>query len=187
MTDRPTPPDTGARAGGAACAQRAAGSCAACQWRLQRRCALRPGQLLLAYGALAAFSTAVALPFGWQGLWAIPLWCLLEVAVAGALFLFYMLHAADGERIGFGEDGCLAVEVVRGLDTRQYRLNPAWAHLERGGLRQERLWLCCSPVRIEVASQLAPRERRRVERELKQALALRRAGLDGVPAAGALL
>ena len=184
MTDRPTPPDTDANAAGA---QRPAGLCAACQWRLQRRCALRPGQLLLSYGALVAFSAAVALPFGWQGLWLIPLWCLLEIAVAGALFLFYMLHAADGEQIGFGADGSLAVEVVCGLDTRHYRLNPAWAHLERGGARQERLWLCCSPVRVEVATQLAPRERQRVERELRQALAVWRAAAIQAPAASHLL
>ena len=144
-------------------------------WRLQRRCALTPGQLLRGYGALAAFSAAIALPFGWHGLWLIPLCSLLEISVAGALFALYMLHAADGEQISFGPEGLLAIEVVRGLDTRHYRMNPAWAHLERGGPRQDRLWLCCSPLRVEVATQLAPQHKRRVERELRQALAARRA------------
>lgn len=144
---------------------------------MNRRCALTPGQLLQAYAALVAFSTAIALPFGWHGLWLIPLWSLLEISVAGALFVVYMLHAADGEQISFSPEGQLAIEVVRGLDTRHYRMNPAWAHLERGGPRKESLWLCCSPLRVEVATQLGTGEKRRVERELKQALTERRAGI----------
>ena len=147
------------------------------RWRLKRRCALTPGQLLLSYVALVVFSAAIALPFGWHGLWLIPLWSLFEITVAGAMFIFYMVHAADGEQISFGPDGQLVIEVVRGLDTRHYRMNPAWAHLERGGARKERLWLCCSPLRVEVATQLAPVERQRVERELKRALAERRNGI----------
>lgn len=145
------------------------------RWRLKRRCALAPGQLLQAYAALAVFSVAIALPFGWHGLWLIPLWSLLEITVAGALFGVYMLHAADGEQISFSPEGQLAIEVVCGLDTRHYRMNPAWAHLERGGPRKDRLWLCCSPLRVEVATQLGASEKRRVERELKQALAARQA------------
>lgn len=140
-------------------------------WRLQRRCALTPRQLLLSYGTLVLFSLAVALPFGWQGLWLIPLWCLVEISVAGALYLFYMLHAADGEQISLSAEGSLAVEVVRGTDTRRYCMNPAWARLERGGARKDRLWLCSSALRVEVGTQLAPGERQRVERELKRALA----------------
>ena len=146
-------------------------------WQLQRRCALTPRQLLLSYAALVAFSTAIATLFAGLGLWLIPMWCLLEVTVAGALYLFYMVHAADGERISFSPDGQLSIEVVRGLDTRHYRMNPAWARLERGGARKERLWLCCSPQRVEVATQLASGQKRRVERELKQALAARQAGV----------
>lgn len=95
------------------------------QWCLKRRCALTPGQLLQAYAALAAFSAAFALPFGWHGLWLIPLWSLLEITVTGALFVVYMLHAADGEQISFSPKGQLAMEMVRGLDTRHYRMNPA--------------------------------------------------------------
>jgi uncharacterized membrane protein len=151
------------------------------RWRLKRRCALTPRQLLLSFAALAASSAAIALPFGWHGVWMIPLWCLLEISVAGALYLFYMVHAADGEQISFSPEGQLAIEVVRGLDTRHYRMNPAWAHLERGGARKDRLWLCCSPLRVEVATQLGTGEKRRVERELKQALAERRAGTGRAP------
>ena len=145
-------------------------------WKLKRRCALTPGQLLLSYAALVAFSITIALFFSWHGVWMIPLWCLLEITVAGALYLFYMVHAADGEQISFGPEGELAIEVVRGMNTSHYRMNPAWARLERGGARKDRLWLCCSPLRVEVATQLASGQKRRVERELKQALAARRAG-----------
>ena len=146
------------------------------RWQLKRRCALTPGQLLLSYGALVGFSTTIALFFGWHGVWMIALWCLLEITVAGALYLFYMVHAADGEQISFSPDGQLAIEVVRGMNTSHYRMNAAWAHLERGGARKDRLWLCCSPQRVEVATQLASSQKRRVERELKLALAERRAG-----------
>ena len=145
-------------------------------WQLKRRCALTPGQLLLSYGMLVAASLSIALFFGWHGVWMIALWCLLEITVAGALYLYYMVHAADGEHISFSPEGHLAIEVVRGMNTEHYRMNPAWARLERGGARQDRLWLCCSPLRVEVATQLASSQKRRVERELKQALAARRAG-----------
>ena len=147
------------------------------RWRLKRRCALTPRQLLMSFVALAMFSTAVALPFGWYGVWMVPLWCLLEISVAGTLYLFYMVHAADGEQISFSPDGQLAIEVVCGLNTRHYCMNPAWARLERGGARKDRLWLCCSPLRVEVATQLGASEKRRVERELKLALAERRSGM----------
>lgn len=152
-----------------------AGENAPC-WQLRRRCALTPGQLLLSYAALVAFSITIALFFGWHGVWMIPLWCLLEITVAGALYLFYMVHAADGEQISFSPDGHLAIEVVRGMNTAHYRMNPAWARLERSGVRMERLWLCCSPQRVEVATQLASGQKRRVEREIRLALAARRAG-----------
>ena len=143
-------------------------------WQMKRRCALSPGQLLLSYGALVLFSVTIALFFIWHGVWMISLWCLLEVTVAGAMYLFYMVHAADGERVSFNPDGSLAIEVVRGLTTQRYSMNPAWARLERTGAHRQRLWLCCSPLRIEVATQLRLTEGRRVERELKRALATRR-------------
>lgn len=148
------------------------------RWRLKRRCALTPRQMLLSFAALAMFSAAVALPFGLHGVWMIPLWCLVEITVAGTLYLYYMVHAADGEQISFGPEGELAIEVVRGMNTVHYAMNPAWARLERGGARKDRLWLCCSPLRVEVASQVGASEKRRVERELKLALAERRSGSD---------
>ncbi|CDS53470.1 Probable transmembrane protein [Polaromonas sp. CG9_12] len=151
------------------------------RWRLTRRCALTPRQLLLSFAALAVFSATIALFFGWLGVWMIPVWCLVEISVAGALYLFYMVHAADGEQISFSPEGQLAIEVVRGLDTRHYQMNPVWARLERGGARQDRLWLCCSPLRIEVATQVGASEKRRVERELKLALAERRTGMGRMP------
>lgn len=153
------------------------------RWHLKRRCALTPRQMLLSFAALAMFSAAVALPFGLHGVWMIPLWCLLEITVAGTLYLFYMMHAADGEQISFNPEGQLAIEVVRGLNIRHYSMNPAWARLERGGARKDRLWLCCSPLRIEVGSQVGASEKRRVERELKLALAEKRAGIGRTPEA----
>jgi len=143
-------------------------------WQMKRRCALTPGQLLLSYGALVLFSLTIALFFIWHGVWMILLWCLLEITVAGAMYLFYMVHAADGEQVSFSPDGNLAIEVVRGLNTRHYCMNPAWARLERTGVHRQRLWLCCSPLKIEVGTQLRLVESRRVERELKRALATRR-------------
>jgi len=152
------------------------------RWRLTRRCALTPRQLMMSFAALALFSASIALFFGWHGVWMIPLWCLVEISVAGGLYLFYMVHAADGEQISFSPEGELAIEVVRGLNTRHYCMNPAWARLERGGTRKDRLWLCCSPLRIEVATQLGVSEKRRVERELKLALSERRTGMGCAPA-----
>jgi uncharacterized membrane protein len=160
-----------------------ASPCQACpgpQWRLTRRCALTPDQLLLSYAVVVAVSVVIALGFGWSGLWIVPVYCLIQIVIAGAMYLYYMLHATDGERITFNPpDGDLAIEVVRGLHTRHYRMNLAWAHLERGGADRERLWLCCSPLRVEVATQIPSRERPRIERELKQALAASREAAFG--------
>lgn len=143
-------------------------------WHMKRQCALSPGQLLLSYGALVLFSVTIALFFILNGVWMISLWCLLEITVAGVMYLYYMMHAADGERVSFSPDGNLTVEVVRGLNTQHYCMNPAWARLERTGAHRQRLWLCCSPLKIEVATQLRLVESRRIERELKRALAINR-------------
>ncbi|MEO5658964.1 MAG: DUF2244 domain-containing protein [Polaromonas sp.] len=159
-----------------ACESAASSGFEALQWRMTRPCALAPRQLLQSYAALVIFSAAIALPFGWFGLWLIPLCCLLEISVAGALYFCYMIHVTDGEQITFSPDGSLAIDVMRGLKTQHYCINPAWAHLERGGAQLERLWLCCSPLRVEVATRLAAKDRRRIEKELQRALAAMHAG-----------
>lgn len=136
------------------------------------------------YLLLVAFSALMALPFGWLGLWMVPLCSLLHLTLAGALYLLYMIHAVDGEQITFSPDRYLGIEVVRGFSTRRYRMNPLWAHLERGGPRNERLWLCSGRLRIEVATQLPQADRKRVERELKRALAEVQSGRGCRPWAG---
>lgn len=153
-------------------------------WRLVRRCALTPGQLLLSYAAVLAVSGLTAMLFGWRGVWMVPLFCLLQAVLAGAMYLNYFIHAIDGEQITLRRGGTLAIEVVCGLRTRRYVLNPAWSRVERGGRFRDRLWLCCSQDRVEVGTQLRPGEKRRFERELKQALAAWRAGLPELSAPG---
>jgi uncharacterized membrane protein len=146
------------------------------QWRLTRRCSLTPRQLLLSYAAILAMGGATSALFGWHGVWMVPAWCLLQALLCGAMYLVHMAHALDGEQITLGPDGTLAVEVVRGTRTRHYRMNPAWSRLERGGPCRDRLWLCSSRTRVEVASQLRPHDKRRVEREIRQMLARTRSG-----------
>jgi len=146
------------------------------QWRLMRRCALAPNELVFSYLLLVALSLLIALPFGWLGLWMVPLCVLFQLALAGAMYLVHMIHAADGEQITFSPDGYLSIDVVRGFRTRRYRMNALWTHFERGGARNERLWLCSCRLRVEVATQIPQVDKKRVEKELKRALAEAQSG-----------
>jgi uncharacterized membrane protein len=143
---------------------------AVAHWRLTRRCALTPRQLLLSYVAVVVLSSVAGVLFGSRGFWMIPLYCLFQIVLAGAMYLCYTIHAVDGERITLGSDGQLVIEVTRGLRTRRYVMNGAWSRLEQGGPGQDHLWLCCRRTRVEVGTQLRPRERRRIGRELRRSL-----------------
>ncbi len=155
----------------------------AARWRLTRRCAVTPGQLLLSYAVVVALSSTTSVLFGWHGIWVVPVFCLMVVLIAGAMYLTHMAHATDGEEITLRPDGEVTIAVVRGLKTRRYRMNAAWLRLERGGREKNRLWLCSSQLRVEVASQLRDRDRRRFEGELRRALATREAGVLQAPVA----
>jgi uncharacterized membrane protein len=102
------------------------------------------------------------------------------------MYLSHMAHATDGEEITLRPDGELTIDVVRGLKSRRYRMNAAWLRMERGGREKNRLWLCSNQLRVEVASQLRVRDRRRFEGELRRALASREAS-SGQAASGATL
>lgn len=143
-------------------------------WQLTRPCALTPRQLLASYAGLVAASSLVALACSFQGWWIVAVYCALEMVLAGALYLLYMVHAVDGERITLAPGGLLTVELARGLRQRRVEMNPAWTRLEHQRSRDQRdtLWLCCSQTRIEVASQIGPLHKQRVERELRRALAV---------------
>ena len=137
------------------------------RWRLVRRCAVTPAQLLLGYAVVVVLCSATSLLFGWHGLWPVPLFCLVVVLLAGAMFLTYMTHATDGEEVTLTPEGEITVDVTQGLKTQRYRLQANWL---RGERYKERLWLCCGRVRVEVGTQLRPAERRRFENELRLAL-----------------
>ena len=150
-------------------------------WQLTRPCALTPRQLLTSYAVLVVASSLVALVCSLQGWWIVAVYCALEMLLAGALYLLYLVHAVDGERITLAPGGLLTVELARGLRLRRVEMNPAWTRLERQRNHDQRdtLWLCCSQTRIEVASQLDPLPKQRLERELRRALAVRQQGKEG--------
>jgi uncharacterized membrane protein len=154
----------------------------AARWQLTRRCALTPRQMLLSFWVIAVASALTAALFAWHGVWLVPFWCLIEVILAGAMYLLYMIHAIDGEQITLDAQGRLAVDVVRGMRTHHYEMNPCWSRLERGGPHRDRLWLCCRRLRVEVATQLPVRERRRIESEIRRALAVAQAGRPAMDA-----
>lgn len=150
-------------------------------WQLSRPCALTPRQLLTSYAVLVVASSLVALVCSLQGWWIVAVYCALEMVLAGALYLLYMVHAVDGERITLAPGGLLTVELARALRQRRVEMNPAWTRLERQRSRSQRdtLWLCSSQSRMEVASQLGPLPKQRLERELRRALAARQQGQEG--------
>lgn len=142
-------------------------------WQLHRTCVLTPRQFLASYAVLLAISAVVALVASLQGWWIVAVYCALEMLGAGALWLLYMVHAVDGERITLAPGEMLTVDLAHGLHQRHVVMNPAWTRLERCRSRNQRetLWLCCSQTRIEVASQCGLLQKQRLERELRQALA----------------
>lgn len=145
----------------------APGAPAPSRWRMVRRCSVTPGQLLMSYAVVVTLSSATAVLFGWHGIWPVPFFCLMVVLLAGVMYLTYMTHATDGEEVTLTPEGEVTVDVTRGLQTQRYRLQASWL---RGERYQERLWLCCGRVRVEVGTQLRPAERRRFENELRRAL-----------------
>jgi uncharacterized membrane protein len=135
-----------------------------------RPCSITPAQLLLSYALVVAFSSGIAAWFGWHGIWPVPLFCLLVVLVAVCMYLSYMTHACDGEEVTLKPDGEITVDVIRGLETRRYRMQATWL---RGERCRGRLWLCYGRDRVEVGTQLGTAERRRFENELRRAIACR--------------
>ena len=149
-------------------------------WQLIRPCVLTPRQLLASYVVLVAVSSLVALVATLLGWWIVAVYWALEMVLAGALYLLYMLHAVDGERITLAPGGLLTVDLTHGLRRRHVEMNPDWTRLEHQRSRDQRdtLWLCCRQSRIEVASQIGPLYKQRLERELRRALAARQQGQD---------
>ena len=99
------------------------------QWRLKRNCALTPRQVGGCFVGLCALSLAVGLFFWSQGAVLVLPFTALELLAAGAAFLLYARHAADGECIRL-EQGQLVVELESAGRLQRTAFAREWVRVE---------------------------------------------------------
>lgn len=69
------------------------------QWVFKRNCALRPWQLAVWFGTVAAVALAIAFTWAVSGAWPVIAFAIAEVVVLAVAFVAYARHAGDFERI----------------------------------------------------------------------------------------
>lgn len=93
---------------------------------LKRNCSISPSGLIWVYGLIAAVTLGIALAFAALGAWMVLPFAGIEIVALGIAFALNGRHAADYERIQFGEDRLL-VEVCESDSVRRHEFNPARA------------------------------------------------------------
>jgi len=140
------------------------------EWTLARNCSLSPGQVARAYGLLCCASSAVAIGFLLHGIWIILAFTLSELALVGLALLVYARHALDREQVLLSES-CLLVAATEAGQVREARLDPLWTRvLEPGAGRRALIRLESRGVAVEIGRHVSEATRRRIARELRQAL-----------------
>ncbi len=138
-------------------------------WMLNRNCALTPRQVGAFYLSLVVASFCIALFFLLHGAWMILPFSVLEMIALGVALLVYARHATDGDRVALQSD---ALEIVStdGSVQRITRLDPRAARVEMDARPRAELAVVARGERIRIGRFVNERERRRVARELRQAL-----------------
>lgn len=138
------------------------------RWSLQRRCSLAPAQLGGCLALLVAAAGLVGLAFWFAGAPFVTAFAGLELLAVLVAFALHARHAADGERLWI-HDGRLHVERRCGghVDTAAMNL---WALRLVAGPDDE-IGLQAGGQRLRVGSLAPRRERQRVLRELRDAVA----------------
>lgn len=140
------------------------------QWSLARRCAMTPQQLILSFTVLTLATGLICAVFAMMGYWPVMLYWSLQTALIAGMCLFYMYHAADGERISLDTSGLLEVEVLRGNTVTRHAFCPAWTRLERTGRVRQRLWLKEGSRRVELGTHLTDQQRASLGKDLAREL-----------------
>lgn len=144
------------------------------RWLLRKNCSLSPRQVLVFYLSLTAVSFGFAAYFAARGLWLVWPFTLAENLLLGGALLYYARHALDRECVELAGD-TLSVAVCNGATVSRHAFDAAWVRLEWRGRRGDTLWLCQGQRAMPVGIWVPPPVRRAFARELRHALARRRA------------
>jgi uncharacterized membrane protein len=142
------------------------------EWWLRKNCSLSPRQTALVYGGHFMLAAAIGTFFTLRGAWPVLVYSLIENGALAAALLLYARHAGDHEHIVLSDD-CLLVESVDGARRRQATFAPYWTHVAMPRRAQPLLLIESKGVRLGVGRFVAPVVRRRVGRELREALRAR--------------
>ncbi len=126
------------------------------------------------FGTLAFLSVLLAGVFVAQGAWLVLPFTCVELLALGAAFLVYARHAGDFERIQLG-GGRIVVERWTAGRLERQEVGPDWVRFEYEGGRQGLICLVAGQTRLEIGRFLPEEGRKRLVRELRAALAERRA------------
>lgn len=139
------------------------------EWRLQRNCSLRPGQLFGVYLSLCAVSLAIALGFTWQGASPVLAFAGIELLLVGVALLVYARHATDCEHLALAGES-LTVTHQRGSRTEQASFRAAHVRVEPVAGDGSLLQLSADGRRSLVGRYLRPELRPPLARELRAVL-----------------
>ena len=140
-------------------------------WMLSRNCALTPRQVGAFYLSLVAASSCIAIFFLLHGAWMILPFSLLEMIALGVALLVYARHATDGDRVTLQRDA-LEIMATDGNVQRVTHLDARAARVEMDARPRAELTVVARGERVRIGRFVNERERRRVARELRQALSL---------------
>jgi uncharacterized membrane protein len=139
------------------------------EWVLRRNCAMRPGQVLIAFGALSALSLFIASGFWLVGATLVMPFTWLElVALAIALWV-YARHATDRERLRLA-GRTLVVERVNGARTDRTEFDTAWLRVEPKSDERSLIELSGQGRRVAVGRFVRPDLRCPLASELRRAV-----------------
>ena len=143
------------------------------QWVLPRNCSLTPRQLRNAFLLLCGIEAPVALVFWGLGFPWVAFFSAVELTGVAVALLRYARHACDREIVTL-EAERLRVECWSGEQVRRMELQAAWVRVAAapGGL----VLLSACGVELRVGRFVQPQWRDALLRELRQALAVVRAG-----------
>jgi len=144
------------------------------RWIIKRNCSASPRQLALVFASIVLVSFVFGAAFAAHGLWLVLPFVGLELLAVAIAFVCYGRHAADFERIEFAA-GEISIERHDGGRIDAARMQTPWARVEldesgRGWMHQVRLFIVARGERVEVARHLPEHRRRRLAKELMQAL-----------------
>lgn len=147
-------------------------------FELRRNLSLTPRQLATAYLLLCSLSATVAFGFWWHGVALVSLFTGLELLAVGFALLVVARHAGDRETITL-DGGQVAVEQRYGPGLEHTLFRAEWLRVEPAADDGSLVELSGEGHSVRVGRHVRPELRIELAQELRRALRLARAGIEG--------